>query len=123
MPVTWCKNPRHVAIPRGEKRNFLAENGLLGKIEFNSEMTADDLRLEVCKVFASPMALSEDDLVMGKTIDFRFLQRTGAGSRTLCVPSVSDTFEWSARHVSTLAKSGGIIYIQATDKLKGLEVC
>ncbi len=123
MPPAWCKNPWHVTIPRGEKRNYLAENGLLGKIEFNSEMSAEDIRVEVCKVFASPMGLSEDDITEGKTVEFRFLQRTGAGSRTLCAPSVSDTFEWNAKHVSTLAKSGGIIYIQAIGVLQGIEVC
>ena len=100
----------------------MAENGLLGKIEFNSEMTAKDTRLEVCKVFVSPMGLSEDDIREGKTEKFRFLQRTGAGSRTFCVPSVAEEFEWNARHVSTLAKSGGIIYVQAVDELIGLEV-
>ena len=122
IPASWCKNPGHVTIPRGERRNYLAENGLLGKIEFNSEMTAKDIRLEVCKVFVSPMGLSEDDIREGKTVKFRFLQRTGAGSRTLCVPSVAEEFEWNARHVSTLAKSGGIIYVQAVDELIGLEV-
>ena len=122
MPASWCNNPRHVTIPRGEKRNYLAENGLLGKIEFNSEMNAEDIRVEVCRVFSSPMGLSEDDIAQRKTVGFRFLQRTGAGSRTLCVPSVADSFEWNARHVSTLAKSGGIIYIQAIDSLDGFKV-
>lgn len=123
MPESWCTNPRHITIPRGEKRNYLAENGLLGKIEFNSEMSAEDIRIEVCKVFASPMGLSEDDIAAGKTMGFRFLQRTGAGSRTLCAPSVADTFEWNAKHVSTLAKSGGIIYLHVIGILPGLEVC
>ena len=111
-----------MTIPRGEKRNYLAENGLLEKIEFNSEMSAEDIKVEVCRVFASPMGLSEDDITEQKIVEFRFLQRTGAGSRILCVPSVSDNFEWNARHVSTLAKSGGIIYIQAIDDLKGFKV-
>lgn len=123
LPTFWCKNPRHVTIPRGEKRNYLAENGLLGKIEFSSDLDANAMKLEVCKVFADPMGLSESDLENGKICDFIFLQRTGAGSRTLCVPSVSESFEWNARHVATLAKSGGIIYIQATSELVGLKVC
>lgn len=123
MPASWCKNPRKVAIPRGERRNYLAENGLLGKIEFNSEMSATEIDLEICKVFASPMGLTSTDLENEKRFEFRFLQRAGAGSRTLCVPSVSDTFQWNGRHVATLAKSGGLIYIQALDRLAGLEVC
>ena len=118
LPDSWCENPHHVTIPLGEKRNFLAENGLLGKIQFNSEMTAEDIQMEVCRVFAPPFGLS--DAAEGKTIKFRFLQRTGAGSRTPYVPSVSDNFNWNGRNVATLAKSGGIIYIQCMERL---EVC
>ena len=117
LPRSWCKNPQHVVIPCGTRRSFLAENGLLGKIQFDSDMSAEEMRIEVCKVFSYPMGLSASERKL------RFLQRTGASSRTLCVPSVSDDFEWNACHVSTLAKSGGIIYIQAIDMLNGMEVC
>ena len=106
MPVSWCNNPRHVTIPRGEKRNYLAENGLLGKIEFNSEMNAEDIRVEVCRVFSSPMGLSEVYIAQRKTVGFRFLQRTGAGSYG--VPFVSKVFTleiecqnlWFIQHIA-----------------------
>ena len=52
---------------------------------------------------------------------FTYLQRTGPGSRTLCVPSVSSTFEWDGKKVSTLAKSGGIIYILADSFLPDID--
>ena len=56
----------------------------------------------------------------GDLFPFKYLQRTGAGSRTLCVPSVATTFEWNGRKVSTLAKSEGIIYILADSTLRVL---
>jgi hypothetical protein len=68
------------------------------------------------------MGLSEAEISDGLGLSFRFLQHTGAGSRTLCVPAVTDSFVWNAKHVSTLAKSGGIIYIQALLPLSGLKV-
>lgn len=87
-------------------------------------MTARQVEEEICKVFARPMGLSIANIEEGFGFSFRFLQRTGAGSRTLCVPSVTESFVWNAKHVSTLAKSGGIIYIQALVSLPGLKkVC
>ncbi len=78
--------------------------------------------MEVSKVFATPMGLTQSDLAHGTPFNFTFLQRTGAGSRTLCRPSITDSFEWNAKHVATLAKSGGIIYIQANSDLIGFDV-
>lgn len=74
-------------------------------------MFAQEMIKEVCRVFATPMGLSTSKIKEGKTFNFIFLQCAGAGSRTLCTPSVVDTYEWNGRHVVTLAKSGGIIYI------------
>ena len=76
-------------------------------------MTDTEIRTEICKAFVKQMGLTTLALEQGELFPFRYLQRTGAGSRTLCVPSVSDSFEWCGRQVSTLAKSGGMIYILA----------
>ena len=71
------------------------------------------------------MGLTASELEQGELFPFKYLQRTGAGSRTLCVPSVAESFDWSGRQVSTLAKSGGIIYIWAEISLvfELYEVC
>ncbi len=122
LPLSWCRDSKQISVPRLERRNTLAKSGLMGKIELNSEMTEEDVRREVCRVFAVPMGLYERELEEGTTFPFQYLQRTGAGSRTLCVPSVSPTFSWNGRQVSTLAKSGGIIYIMASRSLPGLQV-
>ena len=121
LPKKWSKNPRRVSIPRKERRNFLAESGLFGKIEFDSDMSADEVAKEVCRVFAVPMGLTTEKIEAGERFRFTYLQRAGAGARTLCAPSVSSSFEWTGKQVSTLAKSGGIIYILANEVLPLLE--
>ena len=111
----------NVPIPRTEKRNSIAEAGLIGKVEFRSDMTDQEVRQEICKVFARPMGLTKASVEQGNLFPFIYLQRTGPGSRTLCVPSISSTFQWDGKKVSTLAKSGGIIYILADSCLPEID--
>ena len=66
-----------------------------------------------CKAFAQPMGLNSYDLERSNLFSFKYFQRTGSGTCTLCIPSVSESFQWNGKQVSTLAKSGGIIYILA----------
>ena len=79
---------------------------------------------EVCRVFIGPMCLSETDIEKDSLFKFSFLQRTGAGSKTLCVPAVAESFKWDGKNVSSLAKAGQIIkfYIRANSTLLGLPV-
>lgn len=98
---------------------MLAESGLFGKIEFSSTMTAKEMRQEICRVFSIPMGVTEEEIVSGKLFPFHYLQRTGVGSQSPCLPAVSQSFEWSDRQVVTLAKSGGMIYILAENDLLG----
>ena len=122
LPANWCTSTR-IPIPRGDRRSYLTENGLLGKIEFSSVMSSKDIILEVSRVFASQVGLSTSEIEdEGKRFNFIFLQRTGAGSRTLCKPSVAESFEWNGKHVASLAKSGSLIYIQALDTFPFLQV-
>ena len=76
-------------------------------------MNDKEVRIEVCKVFIKPMGLIMSNLENGEVFPFKYLQRTGAGSCTLCVPSVASTFSWNGKQVASLAKSGGYIYILA----------
>ena len=69
-----------------------------------------------------PMGLSEDDLAAGNSFTFNYLQKTGAGSRSLCIPAVSLNFQWNGRQVASLSKSGGCMYIIIENKLPGLTV-
>lgn len=110
----------NISIPRTEKRNCIAEAGLIGKVEFRSDMSDTEVRKEICKVFAAPMGLTDALINRGVLFPFTYLQRTGPSSKTLCVPSISSDFQWDGKKVSTLAKSSGIIYILADSTLEGL---
>ena len=48
---------------------------------------------------------------------FTFLQSTGGGCKTLTVPCVSSSYEWTAQQVSRLASGRSSIYIMALDEL------
>ena len=48
----------------------------------------------VTRVFAKPFDMSAADIESGKRLEFLYLQRAGAGARSLCIPSV--TMEWEA---------------------------
>lgn len=49
---------------------------------------------------------------------FEYLQPTGAGNRSLSVPSVSASSSWSAQQVVKLAVNKQTIYILAEDDLE-----
>ena len=122
LPLECQGRSGTVVIPRGERRNALAneEVGLMGKIEFYSDWSADRMRREVCSVFAKAFGLTPESIAEGNLFPFDYLQRTGAGSRLLCVPAVTESFEWNGRQVSTLAKSGSVIYILARKEILSL---
>lgn len=122
LPREFKGNNNNVSIPRSKKRTLLAQAGLVGKIEFNTGMNEADIREEVCEVFSQAMGLTEDDITNGRYFQFTYLQRAGAGTRTLCIPSVKDSFKWNGRQVSTLAKSGGTIYLLAEEVLPGWNI-
>lgn len=75
-----------------------------------SSMSVEDVCDEVRSVFKVAM----DDK---KDFPFVFLQPTGAGSKTLTVPSVSSSFSWTASQVAKLGHNKQAIYILANDKL------
>ena len=119
LPSEFKGPNNNVSIPRSKKRTMLAQAGLVGKIELNSGMNESDVREEVCEVFSQVMGLTEDDIKNEHFFQYVYLQRAGAGSRTLCVPSVKESFKWNGKKVATLAKSGGVIYILAQEDLPG----
>ena len=108
-----------VVIPRGSRRSALADerSGLLGKIVFEADWCEERMTEEITRVFAKPFDMSTADIESGKRLEFLYLQRAGAGARSLCIPSVTSSFEWSGRQVATLAKSGGIIYILSVQEI------
>ena len=73
-------------------------------------MTIEEVEEEVRSVFQGPMGGKSD-------FRFHFLQSTGVGTRTLTVPSVSSSFNWTAQQVAKLGSSKQAIYILAIDDL------
>lgn len=122
LPNEFKRDDGTIHIPRGNNRSKLGDAGLIGKIEFTSAMSAAEIKMEICHIFMHPMGLSEDDLAAGNFFTFNYLQKTGAGSRSLCIPAVSLNFQWNGRQVASLSKSGGCMYIIVENKLPGLTV-
>ena len=73
-------------------------------------MSEEDVRNEVRSVFQGPMGGQPN-------FPFAFLQPTGYGSKSLTIPAVSASFEWSAQQVAKLGGNKGTIYIVAEEKL------
>ena len=115
LPKDWARDRSHICIPRKDRRKFLSDSGLIGKVVFSSDMSGSDMVKEISKVFARPLKLSQD-----QSFSFKYLQRAGEGSRSLCCPTVKENFEWTGRMVSTLAKSGSCIYLLAEDDIPSL---
>lgn len=74
-------------------------------------MTEDEVQAEVRSVFSRAMSGRSD-------FPFSYLQPTGAGTRSLSIPSVSSSFSWSAQQVVKLAVGKQTIYIIAEDALQ-----
>ena len=113
LPKEWCPDEYHISNPRLERRKILASAGLIGKIEFHSDVSSEQVRKVICTTLATPILLLQEDIQEGRLFPFKYLQRLGAGARTLHVPSVSATINWNGRQVASLAKLSGIIYILA----------
>ena len=73
-------------------------------------MLDEEVQQEICFVFRVPMGERTD-------FPFVFLQRAGAGTKTLIVP-VESSFCWTAQQVARLGGYKQAIYILAKDKLE-----
>ena len=65
------------------------------------------------------MGLSTEDIKNNHLFPYFYLQRAGAGSRYLCLPSVKEGFQWCGKKVATLSKPGSFIYLLADADLPG----
>ena len=99
-----------IKIPRKpQDREYLAKNHLIGKIRLNSSMNEDQIFQEIRSVFAIPM--KKDSL-----FQFKVLQTAGGSSKCLILPSLSDSYEWTASAIC--GKNSKVpIYIMAVDDL------
>ena len=92
---------KHIPFPRGKYRANLACDGLVGKVHISSDMSEMEVLSEVRSFFKTAMENDPNFL-------FKFLQPTGEGSRSLAIPPVSDTFQWTAQQVARLRGGTGV---------------
>ena len=110
LPMSFMGKNKHIPFPRGKCRANLARDGLVGKVHISPDMSEMEVLSEVQSVFKTAM---END----PNFPFTFLQPTGEGSRSLAIPPVLDTFQWTAQQVARLGGSRGCIYILAESDL------
>lgn len=109
LPFSYPSSGGRYAIPRKESRAFLASQGLIGKIRLSSDMDEDEILREIRSVFSVAMAYDT-------TFPITLLQWCGSGVNALAVPSLSQSFAWTAREVIRLAGQG-CIYVKAEKEL------
>ena len=111
LPKQFDKQEDLIKIPRKrDVRHLLAVNKLVGKIQLRSNMEESDIFDEIRSVFRVPM--DNDD-----GFQFQILQPSGGDSRSLLVPELSHSYQWTASAVAGRnAKTP--IYILAQDQLE-----
>ena len=110
LPKEYKKGENCIPYPRGKYRARLGREGLVGKVHLTSEMTVDDVGMEIRSVFNRAMGGNH-------SFPFTYLQATGGGSRSLSIPSVSASFQWTAHQVAKLGNQRNTIYIIADEDL------
>ncbi len=90
FPKSYGKQSDLINIPKKRsRREFLAKNKLIGKIQMNSAMREDDIFEEIRACFRRPMRGND-------SFRFKILQPSGGDTRCLMVPEVSESYKWSA---------------------------
>ena len=96
-----------IAIPKSCAE--LGKNGLIGKIALDSSMSEDEIFHEIRSVFCGPMNHNNN-------FAFKVLQTMGGSNKSLTIPAVSHSFEWTASTI--VPKSNKVsIYILAREPL------
>ena len=111
LPPDCKEGNGQVRIPRGGYRNQL-----IGKVQLRPSMTDLEVRREICTVFATPMGISTKafdklDSDDAGFFEFNYLQSSGFGTCSLCIPSVSKSFSWTGQEVARLSKQGKMIFL------------
>lgn len=78
-------------IPR-KKKDILASFDLVGKLHLESNWTAAEVVEEINSTFS--------EIMKDENCNFKFLQFTGTGTKSLIVPKVSASYEWTPKEVA-----------------------
>ena len=109
------ENESKISIPRGEFRKELCERGLMGKVAISSDMSPEEIRREICSVFSDSVELERDEF------PFTYLQSSGGGTESLCIPKISSKFKWNAQQVAILGRNS-CMYILADVSVKKMVI-
>ena len=90
-------------IPR-KKKDILASFGLVGKVHLESDWTAAEVVAEMKSTFS--------EVLQGEDCTFKFLQFTGAGTKSLIVPKVSPSYQWTPKEVAGRADRPVYLFLQ-----------
>lgn len=99
-----------ISIPRGKKRAFLEEKGLIAKLYISNEWPAGRISSEITDLFRSCFEPFEGPL------QFHYL-KTLTGTKMLRKQKVSKDFPWDARAVLNLARLVINIVVSCDHKL------
>ena len=75
-----------------KKKDILALFGLVGKVHLESDWTAAEVVAEMKSTFS--------EVLQGEDCTFKFLQFTRAGTKSLIVPKVSPSYQWTPKEVA-----------------------
>ena len=112
--LNYPDEPGVFPFPRGKVRSTLGRKGLIVKIHLDSEMCHSEIFREMRSVFKGPFGDDEE-------FPFKILQSAGMGSKSLVLPALSPTFEWTAKEVAT--SGGRVVYVWAQKELSTNQVC
>lgn len=113
LPPECKADSNAIKVPRGEFRNKLSAANLIGKVQFRASMSDVELRKEICYAFATAMGIHDSTIDDDSEFPFQYLQSSGQGTCSLCIPSVSKSFSWTGQEVAGLSKQGRMIYLLA----------
>lgn len=82
-----CQCPQNIHTSES-KENFFGKGRTCWQIEFISIMSSEEMKEEICKVFAAPMGLTPEIIDLGQTFPFTcrgLVQDQGIASKTVGV--------------------------------------
>lgn len=97
-------------IPR-KKKDILASFGLVGRVHLESDWSEREVIEEMRSTFIESV---------NENVNFKFLQCTGTGTKSLVIPKVSSSYKWGPKEVA--GRAGRPIYLLLQDDLEN-EVC
>ena len=97
-------------IPR-KKKDILASFGLVGRLHLESDWSEQEVITEVRSTFTESV---------NENVNFKFLQFTGTGTKSLVVPKVSASYKWGPKEVA--GRADRPVYLLLQDDLEN-EVC